>query len=307
MQSTLIDPNIKPPAHAQARPDIVPREQLNFGLDGDIPRYWFAGHPFKTRFFDAMSTIFPEGERFFIMCVRDFRDQVQDPKLQQEIRHFIRQEGQHGMVHDQFNARLRAQGIDVDALEALQRRMLFDWARRYAPAAGTLAHTAAAEHMTATMADIFFARPEILADADPRMRAMYVWHAMEEVEHKAVAFDVMQQVAKVGYFRRCFQLFLVTLFFPVHTFLTVNYMLKVDGFRLGERLGLFARGLWWLYGPRGLFAAALKPYLAYYKPGFHPWQSGQSRTYSVWLEAMNRTGDPLAASQAVQEAIAAPA
>ena len=77
---------------------IVPREKLDFGLDGDIPKYWFGGDAFKSRFFDAMSTIFPEGERYFISCVRDYRDQVTDPKLLQDIKDFMRQEGQHGLA-----------------------------------------------------------------------------------------------------------------------------------------------------------------------------------------------------------------
>ncbi len=50
---------------------IVPRKGPDFGLDGDIPRHWFGGDAFKTRFFDAMSLLFPEGEKFFIQCVRD--------------------------------------------------------------------------------------------------------------------------------------------------------------------------------------------------------------------------------------------
>jgi uncharacterized protein len=85
---------------------IVPRQNLDFGLDGDIPKYWLGGDPFKTRFFDAMSTLFPEGEKFFITCVRDYRDQITDPHLQQEVKDFMRQEGAHGMVHTQFNDRL---------------------------------------------------------------------------------------------------------------------------------------------------------------------------------------------------------
>src|SRR5690606_38080036 len=153
---------------------------------GDIPKYWFGNDPFKTRFFDAMSTIFPEGERFFISCVRDFRDQVTDPKLQQEVKDFIRQEAQHGMVHDQYNDRLRAQGIDVDRLENIEKYLLFDLMRKYVPKKHTLAVTAASEHMTAIMAHSFFARKEVLESADPRMRAMYAWHAMEEIEHKSV-------------------------------------------------------------------------------------------------------------------------
>jgi len=278
---------------------IVPREKLDFGLDGDIPRYWFGGDAFKTRFFDAMSTIFPEGERFFIMCVRDFRDQVRDPQLLQEIKDFIRQEGQHGMIHNQFNDRLKAQGIDVDKLEAFQRKNMTEFVRRLHSKEYTLAMTAASEHMTAIMAHSFFERREVLELADPRMRAMYAWHAMEEVEHKAVAFDVMQKVAKVGYLRRVLAMLNVSIAFPIHTFLIVNYMLKVDGFKRRQRLGLFAKGLWWLYKPGGLFSAVLGHYAQYYKPGFHPWQTGQLHSYEVWLRKFEETGDPILAGNAL--------
>ncbi|MEY4766257.1 MAG: hypothetical protein RI907_2930, partial [Pseudomonadota bacterium] len=95
---------------------IIPREKLNFGLDGDIARFWFEGDPFKTRALDALSIIFPPGEKFFMNCVRDFRDQITDAKLLQEIKDFNRQEAQHSMVHRQDNDRLRKQGIDVDRL-----------------------------------------------------------------------------------------------------------------------------------------------------------------------------------------------
>ncbi|WP_374594103.1 metal-dependent hydrolase [Aquabacterium sp.] len=288
-------------AHAAPRKPhpIVPREKLDFGLGGDIPRYWFGGDAFKTRFFDAMSTIFPEGERFFIMCVRDYRDQVSDPRLQQEIRDFIRQEGQHSMIHNQFNDRLKAQGIDVDKLEAFQRKYMTELTRKLRSRPFTLAMTAAAEHMTAIMAHSFFERREVLELADPRMRAMYAWHAMEEVEHKAVAFDVMQQVARVGYLRRVLAMLEVSLAFPIHTFLIVRYMLKVDGFGAWQRAGLFAKGLWWLYKPGGLFSSVLGHYAQYYKPGFHPWQTGQLRSYEVWLSKFNETGDPILAGNAL--------
>lgn len=281
---------------------ITPREKLDFGLDGDIPRYWFANDPFKTRFFDAMSTIFPEGERFFISCVRDFRDQVHDPKLRQEIKDFMRQEGQHGIVHTQYNDRLKAQGIDVDELERFTRHMLFNVARRYMPASQTLAETAAAEHMTAIMAHGFFERKEVLANADPRMRAMYAWHAMEEIEHKAVAFDVMDRIAKVGYLRRCLAMVLVTVGFNVHSLLNTRYMLQVDGFSRWQRVKLMAKGMWWLFKPGGLYMPMLGHYLQYFKPGFHPWQTGQMRSYQLWLDTLNRTGDPILAGEVLYAA-----
>jgi len=278
---------------------IVPRERLDFGLGGDIPKYWFGGDPFKSRFFDAMSTIFPEGERFFIACVRDFRDQVTDPKLQEEIKHFIRQEAQHTMVHNQFNAHLRAQGIDVDRLERIQHHISFNLARKYIPKNHTLAVTAAAEHMTAIMAHSFFERKETLEQADPRMRAMYAWHAMEEIEHKAVAFDVMQKVAKVWYPRRVLAMLEVTLVFSIHVLLVTAHILKVDGFSRWERAKMWAKGLWWLYNPRGLFSSVAGHYLQYYLPFFHPWKAGQLHSYQVWVDTFERTGDPLAAGDAL--------
>ncbi len=281
---------------------IVPREKLDFDLEGDIPKYWFGGDPFKTRFFDAMSTIFPEGERFFICCVRDFRDEVTDPQLKQEIRDFIRQEGQHGIVHNQFNDRLKAQGIDVDMLERIETKMLFGFMRKYIPKKHTLAATAASEHMTAIMAHSFFERKEVLERADPRMRAMYAWHAMEEIEHKAVAFDVMQKVAKVWYPRRALAMLEVTLGFTIHSLLVTRYMLKVDGFSRWQRTKMWAKGLAWLYGPGGLFMSIAGHYLQYFKPGFHPWKAGQMHSYQLWVDTFNRTGDPILAGEALHAA-----
>src|SRR5690606_26927805 len=195
------------------------------------------------------------------------------PKLQQEVKDFIRQEAQHGMVHDQYNDRLRAQGIDVDRLENIEKYLLFDLMRKYVPKKHTLAVTAASEHMTAIMAHSFFERKEVLADSDPRMRAMYAWHAMEEIEHKAVAFDVMQKVAKVWYPRRVLAMLEVTLGFTIHALLVTRYMLKVDGFSRWQRLKMWAKGLAWLYAPGGLFLSVTGHYLQYFKPGFHPWKA----------------------------------
>ena len=81
------------------RRPIQPREKLDFKLNSGIPRFWNGGDPFKTRLFDAMSITFPVGERYFISTVRNYREQITDPHLQDEARDFIRQEAQHGMVH----------------------------------------------------------------------------------------------------------------------------------------------------------------------------------------------------------------
>lgn len=280
---------------------IIPRKGPDLGLDGDIPRYWFGGDPFKSRFFDAMSLLFPEGEKFFISCVRDYRDQITDPELQAQVKDFIYQEGQHGIVHTRFNDRLKAQGIAVDNILERQKEIMFGFFRKRFSRTYTLGQTAAAEHMTALMAHGFFAN-RMFAVADPRIRAMYAWHAVEEIEHKAVAFDVFQKVAKGGYFTRALSMLQVSLSFPLHVFLIMAHMFRVDGVK--NRLSVWLRGLWWLYGPGGLYPRLLPHYLTYFKPGFHPWKHGDMSIYRQWTDAFERNhGDAIAASDAVMARI----
>ena len=277
--------------------DIVPRANLDFELQSDnIPEHWLDGDAFRSRFFDAMSTLFPDGERFFIQCVRDFRDDVQDPQLAAEVKDFIFQEAQHGKVHTDFNNRLHRQGIDVPTITDGQLKVLA-WYRKTFSRRYTLAVTAAAEHMTAMMAHYFLANPREFADADRRIRAIYFWHAVEEIEHKAVAFDVMQKVAGVGYLRRCAAMLNLSLSFPLHTMLIMRHMLQQDGYSKAERRRIWLRGLRWMYGPGGIYAKMLRHYLRYYKPGYHPWSAGETEAFSRWRALYDQhEGDPIAAT-----------
>ncbi len=281
---------------------IVVREHLDFGLDQDIPRYWMDNDPFKTRFFDAMSTLFPQGEKFFITSVREFRDQITDPKLAKEVRDFTRQEAQHSMVHRQYNNRLKAQGIEIDAIEKDLEQSLFVDIPKVTTARQRLAATSALEHLTSMMCTCFFERRDLLATSDPRVRAMYAWHAIEEVEHKAVAYDVMVDVAKVGYLRRNIAMLSVSIGFPITVGRILNHMLEADGFSRWQRMKLWAKGLWWFWKPGGLFPATLGYYFSYYKPGFHPWKLREMPSYGQWVQTFQATGNPIAAGNALHAA-----
>ena len=281
--------------HHITPPPIVPREKLDFGLDGDIAKYWLDNDPFKTRFFDALSTLFPVGEKFFITCVRDFKDRITDPKMLQDIKDFTRQEGQHGILHTQYNNRLKAQGIAVDAILDGQEKRLFGIIRKHFSREVTLGITAASEHITAIMADCFVERPEIFANADERIRALYVWHAMEEMEHKGVAYDVLTDVAKANYRTRIGSMLLVTILFPFHVFRIMSHMLQVDGFSRWERTKIWAKGLWWLYKPGGIYLPMMGKYFSYLKPSFHPWQEPVVPSYEPWLKLLKETGNPIEA------------
>ena len=280
---------------------IVPREKLDFGLDAQTPRWWYGNRPFQTRVFDGMQAAFPDGERYFITSVRAFRHQITDPKLTEDVKNFIRQEGQHGIAHTHYNDLLRQQGCDVDTI-LTEAKALFDgYTRRYS-AKYNLALTAAFEHFTAMMAQMLFATRDAMGPADPKVRAMWAWHAIEEMEHKAVAFDVMQKVAKVWYPRRVMALLQTTLSFNINVLAFANAMLRQDGFTRWQRVKLFAKGLAWVYGPGGMFMGTWRSYVRYFKPGFHPWQEPPTPVYALWLDTFNRTGDPVEAGRVVYAA-----
>ena len=114
--------------------------------------------------------------------------------------------------------------------------------------------TAAAEHLTALMAETFIAI-KTLENAHPYIRALFAWHAIEEMEHRDVAFDVMRQVGEVPESTRRFVLVLTTVLMFGFTLYRTNIMLKCDGFSPRERLLMNLKGLPWFFGKNGTLTA----------------------------------------------------
>lgn len=279
---------------------ITPRKAPDLGLDGDFPRFWLGNDPFKTRYIDAMALTFPDGERYFIQTVREYRDQITDPELAAQVKDFIYQEGQHGMVHTQYNERLKRQGMAVDRITRFIVEKLDGYRKRYSKVFN-VGRTAGAEHLTALMAHGLFGT-DLMDQADPRIRAMYAWHSVEEIEHKAVAFDVFQKIAKGGYWTRILSFLHVSILFPLHTLLIMRHMLQVDGHNTWR---VWLKGLWWLYGPGGLWPRLMPHYFAYFKPGFHPWKHGDLDVYEVWSKAFQASGGDFIAAGAATRGAAA--
>lgn len=270
---------------------IIPRENIDFGLDTSIPRYWYANDPYKTRVMDGMQLYFPEGERYFITSVRPFREQISDPILAKHVKDFTRQEGQHGIAHTHFNQLLRDQGMPVDEMLAMQKKRNNFWLTRFSQEFN-LALTGAFEHFTALLAEGFFSRKQVMEGADPRVKALFAWHAIEEMEHKAVVFNVMTTVAKVGYLKRSAAMIYATLEMTFETYRSTDVLLKADGFSWLERKRMFFAHLPWMYGRNGVFSSFSGMILAYLKPGFHPDDIPVVHNYPDWIQAYERTGDP---------------
>lgn len=287
-------------AIVQSQIEPVVRTHLNFKLN-EVPRYWFGGDPFRTRMFDALSLTFPDGERYFIQSVRMFRDQIQDPDLQQRVADFIKQEAQHGMAHDKMNQVMRDQGMPVDAfIRRLDKIFKFELTKRSPQY--NIAMTAAAEHLTALMAETFFSQKQTLQDAHPYVRALFAWHAIEEMEHRDVAFDVMKQVGHVPETTRKFALAFTTVMMLGFTTYRADVMLKHDGFNRVERLQMMTKGLPWFFGKKGILSRMCQQYLDWFNPNFHPSQHPVIAQYDVWVNTLAETSDPIAAGEAFWQA-----
>lgn len=250
---------------------IHPRP-LRLHLDGKTPRQWLAGDPASTQLFNALSIVFPRGERMFVEAVRLHKDAVAgDPELRDAVRDFIAQEMNHGRAHTDFNDWLASLGLPVGEIDAeLAVRME---QRKQLPAAQRLAATCALEHFTAIIAAALLGSPGLLEAMHEDVRPLWLWHAIEEIEHKSVAFDVYA-AAGHGHRLRVVTMALATVTFLTRVTLRQRRLLRADG-HLGDVRGRL-RSAWKFFGPRGHFAGLLPLYLAYYRRDFHPSQHDDS-------------------------------
>ena len=162
--------------------------------ESDLPKYFADGDIVVSHILAMLSSFFPEGEDFFVRSVRNYRDRITDPELKKQVAGFIGQEAIHGREHRRFNERLQGHGFPTRFVDRRTKIALDQLAAR-APKHHQLAVTAALEHYTATIAEVLLGdeRAQALSSI-PEVRHIFLWHAVEESEHKSVAFDVYQEV-----------------------------------------------------------------------------------------------------------------
>lgn len=247
----------------------IPVRRMDFEFDDSIPKYWFGNDPIRTMILSALSGTFPEGERLFMRSVRHYQAAITNPELRQQVKAFIGQEAHHGKEHQSFNDMMSRKGVPVDQIEHFTKVGLARQEEFYSPQR-LLAKTCALEHFTALFAETLLEHPELIADVDERLKPLWLWHAIEESEHKAVAFDVYQE--QVGsYWIRASEMAITTLLFTFFSTLHTQQLLSAakDENTPKTSLKTSLRGIW---KKRDVLASLGKHYLSYYRPGFHPSQ-----------------------------------
>jgi predicted metal-dependent hydrolase len=248
---------------------ITPRD-LKVDRNTRNARWWHGGDPVATAYFNALSAAFPQGETFFIESVRRYRDAVHEP-LREQIAAFVQQESMHTREHVVFNKLLRTAGYDTTAMDAQTRRRV-DEARARPPVV-QLALTVALEHFTAIMAHSLLTEREPLPGASEDIVRLWQWHAIEEIEHKAVAYDTFVAVTQHmrplrRWLLRCHVMGLVSLQFWYSNFERMADFFRQDGINTPRTWWRVAKYL--LVKP-GMMRRIFRDYLRFYRPGFHPW------------------------------------
>jgi predicted metal-dependent hydrolase len=254
---------------------ITPRD-LRVDRNTRNARWWHGGDPIATAYFNALSAAFPQGETFFIESVRRYRDSVHEP-LRQQIAAFVQQEAMHTREHVVFNKLLRTAGYDLTAMDAETRRRV-DEARGRPPVV-QLALTVALEHFTAIMAHSLLTEREPLPGASEEIVRLWQWHAIEEIEHKAVAYDTFLAVTQHmsglrRWLLRCHVMGLVRLQIWYSNFQRMADFFRQDGMNTPRT---WLRVAAYLLVKPGMFRRIFWDYLRFFAPGFHPWHRDDRR------------------------------
>lgn len=239
--------------------------------------YWYKNDVIVSHFFNALQATFPEGEKFFIQAANDganilTRKGVLDQKLKDDVESFIHQEALHSQQHTLWTDALIKIGYKKMAKYNNQLRNVSLWFRKNVPVVLRLAITAAAEHYTASLAFLFtHVKSEILTESLLPFRNLLLYHAMEEIEHKSVCYDLYQCLSG-NYFGRLFGFYFITLDLMISIYIRYRYLLKKDGvWDKNNRRKVRA----YLFGRAGIIKGLLSRVKAYLKPSFHPWQTDE--------------------------------
>ncbi|UVO12691.1 metal-dependent hydrolase [Mycobacterium sp. SVM_VP21] len=260
-------------------PAVQPRRiRFNYPV-ASLNRHFVQGDLVMSHMIAHLSAVFPEGEDFFIRSVRRYADQITDPVLKDQVKGFIGQEVTHGREHRALNERLHEMGYPTRRIDRLVNRRQAVIERRFSPLT-CLAITAALEHFTAVFAETLLSdeRAQALLGTT-EVRSMLLWHAIEESEHRSVAFDVYRAVGG-DEARRIKVMKVIRFTFPLAV--VVNTIISLFADRAAYNPVRTVRSFANLRRSPFLTRAVFRRLAEYLRPGFHPDDQDNAALLQHW-------------------------
>ncbi len=281
LKAKKVTPRLRRPSNVNIKP-----HKLGMSYESGLKANFYANNPFLSAIFHSLSAQFPAGERFLIESVRLFQDSITDEELKKDARGFIGQEAHHANEHEQLSLALKNKGIPTDMIEKHTEWLLDKICTLLSPK-DQMAATAALEHFTAMLGALVLSNSSLFEEVHPSFRALFIWHAIEESEHKAVAFDVYQNT--IGSYPRLMAAYLWTssLLVLATSYYTVRIMVK-DGSIYN--LKAILQGLNWMFGVGsngGHFRRMIPEYFTFFRPNYHPWEKDNSLQINHWKKVLN--------------------
>ncbi|MEU1039612.1 metal-dependent hydrolase [Streptomyces sp. NPDC005551] len=275
---------------------IAPR-RVSFDWER-TPLHWIPGEPTATHVINVLHLLLPAGERWFVRVFKEALPLVGDAQLLKDVKGFMGQEATHSVQHAYVLDHLAAQRLDTAAytryVDFLFEKLLGERPPLGAPVPAAewlrfrLSVIAAIEQFTAVLGTWVLAADGLdRAGSDEVMLDLLRWHGAEEVEHRAVAFDLYQHCGGEGLPRYARRVAGMAVTAPVMAYLWAwgaAYLIRQDPQLAGRlRYSLAAhnravrKGL--LPGWRELGAAVPR----YLRRSYHPSEEGSLRAAVEYL------------------------
>lgn len=263
---------------------VKPRH-IKFAVKKAHRKYWFNDDPVKTLHANTLTASIPYGEQFFIACVLPYVKTIKDKTLRKNAIQFAKQELNHSKEH--FRLFLKTVKPFYPRLKVKNNlyQKLFQGVALIVGPKIRLSMVAAMEHFTAVTGELYIREPERLGGIDERIYLLWQWHFIEEIEHKAVAFDILQLVTKNYVIR-------ATGFFLAASFLMIGFTSAYGHMAIADKLYLkpsfYKRSWQFFWGKNGFLRCLALPYLRYLLPSFHPNQEGDPKLMNVLIENLQK-------------------
>ncbi|WP_212511580.1 metal-dependent hydrolase [Acinetobacter seifertii] len=260
-----------------------PVRNIKFDFDPST-RYWFDQDPLYSHFLNTLSAITAQGELFLIRMLRTLRERITDPVLQADISAFIGQEAMHAKEHTRYHRYADLNDIDIETFER-QLIQIYSLLDRALPLMDRMAIGCAIEHCNGTFGAELLRNNTWNQKMVGPLRNLWLWHAVEENEHKAVFFDAYH-AAGGGYIRRMVWMVLgCSTFAGLMTYGTARLLVADKKFLSKKHLQSISQIT---HPKKGLFnITVIKEFLDYVRPSFHPFDYDTKQLEQHWHKVLN--------------------
>ncbi len=186
----------------QPQPTTLPKvRNVSFRFDDDTPFQWNPANPLFGFACNVLSFIAPPFERYMVTTARQAIPRIADPEVVAEADAFLRQEAIHAREHRHHVAALTKQYPGLAEVSAeIERR--FD---RLIETESLEFHLAYAADIEATYTPLFNVwlrhRASFFDNGDPRVAPLFLWHLVEEIEHRSSAYLLYNAVVADPWYR----------------------------------------------------------------------------------------------------------